>query len=97
MGHAGVLRVFPVWPKNKDASFHRLRIFGAFLVSSELKDAEVQHIEIISEKGKVLNLLNPWDSKEVEVIRPSGKREMFKGKRLKIKTSTGEKILINQK
>ena len=73
MGHAGVLRVFPVWPKNKDASFHRLRIFGAFLVSSELKDAEVQHIEIISEKGKVLNLLNPWDSKEVEVIRPSGK------------------------
>ncbi|MFC2175820.1 hypothetical protein ACFLR1_02465 [Bacteroidota bacterium] len=96
-GYQDIVRIFPVWPKNRDASFSNIRTKGAFLVSSELKDSEVQQIEVISKKGKVLNLLNPWDSKEVEVIRPSGKREMFKGKRLKIETSAGEKILINQK
>lgn len=96
-GHQNIVRIFPVWPKNKDASFSNIRTNGAFLVSSELKDCKIQHIEIISEKGKMLNLLNPWDTKEVEVIRPSGKREIFKGKRLKIETSAGEKIFISQK
>ncbi|WP_339711665.1 hypothetical protein [uncultured Kriegella sp.] len=94
MGHGGVLRVFPVWPKSKDARFHKLRIVGAFLVSSELKNGKVQSIEVFSEKGKTLNLLNPWEGKAVTVIRNNGKKEIFQGERLKIETSDGEKILI---
>lgn len=97
MGHGGILRVFPVWPKNKDASFHDLRTHGAFLVSSELKNGNVQFIEIFSEKGKILYLLNPWGNKTVIVTRPDGGEKTFQGKRLKIETSVGEKILIKSK
>lgn len=94
MGHGGVLRVFPVWPKNRDASFHTLRTYGAFLVSSELKNESVQFIEVFSEKGRLLHLLNPWENKSVMVIRPGGMEETFQGKRLIIETSVGEKLLI---
>jgi hypothetical protein len=94
MGHGGVLRVFPVWPLNKDASFQNLRTYGAFLVSSELRNENVQFIEVLSEKGRVLHLLNPWENKAVIVSRPNGIEEVFRGKRLKIQTSTGELILV---
>ena len=35
---SGVLRVFPAWPQNRNASFGNLRAYGAFLVSSTLKE-----------------------------------------------------------
>lgn len=97
MGHGGTLRVFPVWPKNKDALFHNLRIHGAFLVSSELKGGDVQFIEVISEKGKVLFLLNPWKNKTVMVLRSNGTKAVFSGEKIKIETSVGEKLLIKSK
>ena len=97
MGHGGLLRVFPVWPKNKDASFHNLRTYGAFLVSSILRNKEVQYIEVLSEKGRTLNLLNPWGNKTIIIRRTTGMEESFQGKRLKIETSVGEKILIKPK
>lgn len=93
MGHGGILRVFPAWPKNRDASFHQLRVHGAFLVSSELKNEGVQFIEVLSEKGRTLDLLNPWD-KGALIHRPGQKKELVRGKRIKIETSAGERILI---
>ena len=93
MGHGGILRVFPVWPKNKDASFHQLRVHGAFLVSSDLTNERVQYIEVLSEKGRTLELQNPWD-KGAEVHRPGHKKEFVRGERIQIETSAGEKILI---
>lgn len=30
MGHQGIVRLFPGWPKDKDASFHQIRVEGAF-------------------------------------------------------------------
>lgn len=94
MGHGGVLRVFPVWPRNKDASFYRLRTHGAFLVSAELKNEEVQFIEVLSERGRLLQLQNPWNNETVIVIRPDGSKENYQGERLLIETSTGENIRI---
>src|SRR5262249_50967951 len=34
--YQGVLRVFPNWPRNRDARFGQLRAYGAFLVTSEI-------------------------------------------------------------
>jgi hypothetical protein len=45
-----VIRVFPVWPKDRDARFHNIRCWGAFLVSSELKNGSVIRVEIASER-----------------------------------------------
>ncbi|MGN1346999.1 MAG: glycosyl hydrolase family 95 catalytic domain-containing protein, partial [Eubacteriales bacterium] len=60
--HEGVLRFFPVWDKNKDASFDKLRGYGAFVVSAELKNGVIGDIEMFSEKGRPCSVLCPWES-----------------------------------
>lgn len=73
MGHQDIVRVFPVWPREKDASFHQIRVEGAFLVSAELKNKEVIFLSIVSEQGRPLTLLNPWKQKKVRLeVRKSG-------------------------
>lgn len=73
MGHQDIVRVFPVWPREKDASFHQIRVEGAFLVSAELKNKEVTSLTIVSEQGRPLTLLNPWKQKKVRLeVRKSG-------------------------
>jgi len=94
MGHGGVLRVFPVWPKKKDASFHSLRTYGAFLVSSELKEGEVQYVKIISEKGKHCIVENPWPGKSVSMSSNINGEQVLKGGRLMFGTDEGEILVL---
>jgi hypothetical protein len=56
----GVIRVFPVWPADRDASFKRLRAKGAFVVSSEQKSGRIVSIRVLSEKGLPLSIKNAW-------------------------------------
>ena len=56
----GVMRVFPDWPLNKDASFTHLRAKGAFLVSSEMRAGQVRFVDITAERRSTLVLENPW-------------------------------------
>lgn len=67
----GVLRVFPDWPLDRDASFTTLRAKGAFLVSSELRDKRVRSIDIASEAGGTLVIASPWGS---EAVRLAGRK-----------------------
>lgn len=96
MGHGGVLSVFPVWPKEKDASFGNLRVWGAFLVSSELKDGEVQFVKIISEKGRICHLENPWPINKIKVYRNGKASELLRGTRLSLETENNEEILLRK-
>ncbi len=64
----GVVRVFPAWPKEKDAAFTTLRAQGGFLVSAEQKDAEISTIEVVSTLGGKFHLLNPWKEVVVKLI-----------------------------
>jgi hypothetical protein len=89
MGHQGVVRIFPVWPKNKDASFHQIRVEGAFLVSAKLKNEEVTDLSIFSEKGRELNLLNPWKNRKVKVKASGSGEKIYEGERIKISTQAG--------
>jgi hypothetical protein len=54
-----VIRVFPCWPKEKDACFTSLRAQGGFLVSAEQKGGRVTKLEIVSTVGGPLRVLNP--------------------------------------
>ena len=54
------IRVFPCWPKEKDAAFTRLRAQGGILVSAEEKEGKIIRVEIVSTVGGPLRLLNPW-------------------------------------
>ncbi len=92
--HEKVLRFFPVWPKDKNACFGRLRAVGAFLVSSGYMDGQVQYAIVKSEKGRDCTVLNPWPGKEVTLYRNGSKAEVLKGNRFTFKTSESEKISL---
>jgi alpha-L-fucosidase 2 len=90
MGHQNVLRMFPVWPKQKDATFTNIRAIGAFLVSSELKNGKVQYVKIYSEQGRDCRMINPWSDYEVVLYRNGKKAEKLSGERFTFKTQKGE-------
>lgn len=85
----GVLRIFPDWPKLRDASFVRLRAKGAFLVSSEQKSGKVRWIEIKSEKGGPLSIENPWSTNSIRCIGCTSKLLQSKQGRIELSTHSG--------
>jgi hypothetical protein len=95
--HEGVLRFFPAWPTDKDASFNRLRAYGAFLVSAQLKGGVVSGVRITSEKGRDCTMANPWPGEKVSVIRNGKPAESVSGERFTIETTINETIgLVSQ-
>ena len=72
-----VIRVFPCWPKGKDASFTSLRAQGGFLVSAEQKGGQVTKLEIVSTVGGPVRVLNPWTGKIVERATKPAERIMI--------------------
>ena len=93
--YEGVIRVFPNWNHKKDASFENLRAYGAFLVTSTLKKGLIRKVTLISEKGRVCKIENPWKGCPVQVIRENGKSDILYGEYLQIPTVAGEKIELN--
>jgi hypothetical protein len=91
---SGVLRLFPVWPRNQDASFHDLRAYGAFLVSSQYKNGRVTDLTVRSEKGRDCALENPWPGKTIVLYRNGQKAETLTGSEVKFATARGETISI---
>jgi len=71
--HNGVIRVFPAWPKNKDASFENLVAEGDVKVSSEIKSGRVTFVRM--EKGancrrSSVTLKLPWTETVEEHMFP---------------------------
>lgn len=58
--YGGVLRIFPYWPPQVDASFTTFRAEGAFLVSAAWQNGAVTSLEITSERGGPCRLYSPW-------------------------------------
>ena len=93
--YEGIIRVFPNWNRKKDASFENLRAYGAFLVTSTLKEGLIQGVTLVSEKGRVCKIENPWKGRPVQVIRENGKADILYGEYLQIPTVVGEKVELN--
>lgn len=92
--HDGVMRVFPVWPREQPARFGRLRADGAFLVSGELRDGEVKSLVIESEKGRECLLQNPWPGRECLLEREGAVSGKQSGERIRFKTGVGERLTL---
>ena len=88
------IRLFSVWPKGVDASFNKIRTWGAFLVSASLKQETIYDVSIFSEKGKTCTIINPWKEKTVLLIRDGKPDEKLAGKELTFSTSVGESIRL---
>lgn len=57
----GIVKLFPALPIGQSAHFMRIRTKGAFLFSAVRNAAgTVDFIDVISEKGGKLTLVNPW-------------------------------------
>ena len=65
--HTGVVRLFPAIPENwEDAAFENLRTYGAFLLSADMKNGNVEQVIIHSEKGGEVLLENPFGEKSIK-------------------------------
>jgi len=63
--HTGTVRLFPAIPAEwKEVSFDRLRTEGAFLVSARMEKGDVTKVDITSEKGGKLKILNPFKNND---------------------------------
>lgn len=74
----GIIRIFPAWPKEKDAAFTHLRGQGGFLVSAEQKSGKLEPVEITATVSGKLRVLSPWKNvkvtqgKNTRQVRPDG-------------------------
>ncbi|MEM9657109.1 MAG: glycoside hydrolase family 95-like protein, partial [Planctomycetota bacterium] len=76
-GPAGrtVLRVFPAWPREWNGAY-TLLARGNFLVTSSMRDGEIEFVEIQSKSGGECRLRNPWGEGVVGTLHRDGKRWM---------------------
>jgi alpha-L-fucosidase 2 len=87
----GIVHVFPAIPREwKDISFFNLRTEGAFLISSSMKKGEIKEIELLSEKGGLLKLYNPFTDTLFKASSPI----KVVGNIITIETKPGQKIRI---
>ncbi len=92
--NTGVVEIFPAIPASwYDVSFDRLRTEGAFLISAEKKNGKVTKISVISEKGGVVKIRNPFDNNE---FKTEAKR-IEKGDVIKIDMEPGETVVLSMK
>lgn len=94
MSWRGVLRPFRVWPKDIDAEFTDIRCYGAFLASGEIKNGQVQYVRVLSEKGSLCVVENPWPQMDVQLTRGNKPAETLTGKRFEFATMPGEVIIL---
>ena len=64
-----IIRVFPSWPRERNARFSSLRAQGGFSVSAEQRGGKVVMLRIGSPVGGTLRVLSPW-----KTISLNGKR-----------------------
>jgi alpha-L-fucosidase 2 len=90
--HTGVVHLFPAIPVEwKEVSFNKLRAEGAFLFSSVMKKGEITEVNILSEKGGKLKLLNPFTNKEFKCSSPYKITDNI----ISIDTEPDQKITLN--
>jgi hypothetical protein len=88
----GTIRLFPNWPKEKDARFQDLRAAGAFLVSTSLTGGRIGEIRIVSEAGGKLELLLPWGSGAT--VQSGQETRRVDGERVSMATTVGQISVI---
>lgn len=90
--HTGIIRIFPAVPESWEyIGFEQLRAIGAFLVTARMKEGKVCSVEIVSEKGGLLRMKNPFKG-EYEFVQGDRLRIIEKNGILELMTKPGEKL-----
>lgn len=88
--YQGRLWVFPDWPDGADARFGNLLAYGGFLVSSQYKEGSVRYLQVISKKGEVLTIVNPWPGRSVRLYQDGIAAKILEGNELSLPTQKGQ-------
>ncbi len=96
MSSQGVLRIFPVWPGQRNAVFSHLRAQGAFLVSARIVNDAICDVVVKSEQGRQLILENPWPGQSVAVKRNNGASAVMAGIKLILQTKMNETLYFTK-
>jgi hypothetical protein len=92
-GHE-LIEVFgSAWPRSWECAF-QLLAHGGFIVSSSVRNHEVEFVEIRSQLGGPCRLKNPWPSGEVTTVRGGSKGQPMSGDVLSLETSKGETVRL---
>jgi hypothetical protein len=92
-GQPSVIRVFAAWPKEWDAEFTLLCRAG-FLVTSAMRQGQIDFVEIESQLGGECRFRNPWGEGELVLFQDGRKSETRGGALLKFNTRTGERMVL---
>jgi len=87
-----VIRVFPAWPKDWNASFSLLAR-GGFMVTSSWRQGKVEYVELESRAGAECRLRNPWGVARAMLYRDGRKAETVAGDLLQFGTRRGERVV----
>ncbi len=91
-----VIRVFPAWPSDWEASF-RLLARGGFLVGSSIRGGRVEYIEIQSLNGGECRVRNPWGGQARVAISQAGAAgRQLDGELLTFETTPGQSYLLTR-
>jgi hypothetical protein len=97
-GLNGIIRFFPAWPADVDASFANLRTEGGFLVTASMKKGEVGKIIIESTAGGKLTFLNAYGSPPSVIINGKPVETFEVGKDIySVETKVNDKIEITRR
>jgi hypothetical protein len=69
----GVIRLFPNTRGLGPARFRNLRAVGAFLVSASHDGNKIADVSLLSEKGSIARIANPWAGSKLRVTRAKDK------------------------
>jgi hypothetical protein len=94
--HTGVVRLFPAVPAAwTDAAFDLLRTYGAFLVSARKTAGSVTDVRVVSEKGGVFRLENPFGiAGNVQTLGLPSDRVRRVGTLFEIEMKPGESVVL---
>lgn len=95
-GGKPVIRIFPAWPDNWDASFTLLGR-GNFLITSSIQDNSIEFIEIKSLAGEICFVRNPWPDDMVSLYVGGKEIKTFKGELIEFSTSQKSNYILIKK
>jgi hypothetical protein len=82
-----------VWPRSWDCAF-KLLARGGFVVTSSLKNRQIEFVCIDSQLGGTCRIKNPWPETETTFYRNGKKAESVGSDVLAFDTAIGESILL---
>jgi len=91
-----VIRVFPAWPENWDASFSLLGR-GNFLITSSIRNNNIEFVEIKSQSGLACEIINPWPENEVSLFIDGKENKTFSGIFVKFSTKINSNYILVKK